>query len=189
MTKEEKKEYDKKNYQKNKEIIKKRSKKYYNANNEAIKKTGKKYRESNRESKNKYLKEWRQKNSEEIKKYRRKKYKQTRKNNPLFKLKENIKRLIRQSFKAKNHTKKTNSSKIIGCSFEQFKIHIEQQFDSWMNWNNYGVYKINSNRTWQIDHIVPLATAKTEEDIIKLNHYMNLRPLCSKENLDKRDKI
>ena len=58
-----------------------------------------------------------------------------------------------------------------------------------MNWDNYGQYKLGEIRTWNIDHIIPLASAKTEEDIIKLNHHTNLRPLCSKENLDKRDKI
>ena len=41
---------------------------------------------------------------------------------------------------------------------------------------------------WDIDHIEPLANATCEEDIIRLNHYTNLRPLCSKVNRDiKRD--
>lgn len=35
-----------------------------------------------------------------------------------------------------------------------------------------------------IDHIIPLSSAKTEEDIIKLSHYSNLQPLCSKVNRD-----
>ena len=35
------------------------------------------------------------------------------------------------------------------------------------------------NHGWDIDHIIPVSTAKTEEDIIKLNHYTNLQPLCS----------
>ena len=72
--------------------------------------------------------------------------------------------------------------KILGCSFEEFKIHIESQWELWMNWDNYGVYKINE-QTWQIDHIIPISSAKTKEDIMKLNHFSNLRPLCSKENI------
>ena len=41
-----------------------------------------------------------------------------------------------------------------------------------------------------IDHIIPISTAKTEEEIIKLNHYSNLQPLCSYTNrVIKRDKV
>lgn len=58
-----------------------------------------------------------------------------------------------------------------------------------MNFENYGKYNPTGPRTWQIDHIIPIDMAKTEDDIIKLNHYTNLRPLCSKENLDKSNKI
>ena len=41
-----------------------------------------------------------------------------------------------------------------------------------------------------MDHIIPISIAETEEDIIRLNHYTNLQPLCSKVNRDiKRDLI
>ena len=68
---------------------------------------------------------------------------------------------------------------ILGCSFEEFKYYIGAKFESWMNWNNYGLYNGELNYGWDIDHIIPVSTAKTEEDIIKLNHYTNLQPLCS----------
>ena len=58
-------------------------------------------------------------------------------------------------------------------------------FEPWMNWGNHGNPKdgvIEPNKTWDIDHIIPLSSAKTEDDIIKLNHYTNLRPLCSYNN-------
>lgn len=48
-----------------------------------------------------------------------------------------------------------------------------------MNWNNHGKYNGEYNFGWDIDHIIPLDSAKTEEDIIKLNYYTNLQPLCS----------
>jgi hypothetical protein len=35
-----------------------------------------------------------------------------------------------------------------------------------------------------IDHIVPVSSGKTKDEIIKLNHYTNLQPLCSKINRD-----
>ena len=40
------------------------------------------------------------------------------------------------------------------------------------------------NNGWDIDHIIPLTSAINEEDLIKLNHYTNLKPLCSKINRD-----
>ena len=54
-----------------------------------------------------------------------------------------------------------------------------------MTENNQGKYTGNYNETWQLDHIEPVSNASTIEDVIKLNHYTNLRPLCSKKNLEK----
>jgi hypothetical protein len=54
-----------------------------------------------------------------------------------------------------------------------------------MNWNNRGNWNGQPkeiNVAWDIDHIIPLSTAKTEEEILKLNHYTNLQPLCSYTN-------
>jgi len=48
-----------------------------------------------------------------------------------------------------------------------------------MNWHNKG--------KWHIDHIIPLKAAKTEFEVIALNHYTNLQPLWAKDNLTKRD--
>lgn len=51
------------------------------------------------------------------------------------------------------------------------------------------------NREWDgeekvhIDHIVPLATAVTEEDVMRLCHYSNLRLILAKDNLKKGAKI
>ncbi|HMZ47140.1 MAG TPA: hypothetical protein PLU36_10075 [Chitinophagaceae bacterium] len=58
-----------------------------------------------------------------------------------------------------------------------------------MNWRNKGLYNGTPNFGWDIDHIIPLSSAVNETDIIKLNHYTNLRPLCSYVNrYVKRDK-
>lgn len=42
---------------------------------------------------------------------------------------------------------------------------------------------------WHLDHIIPLATAETEEEIIRLNHYTNFQPLWAFDNLSKGSKI
>lgn len=38
------------------------------------------------------------------------------------------------------------------------------------------------NKGCNYDHIIPMSCAKTEEDVIRLNHYTNLQPLCSHIN-------
>lgn len=59
-----------------------------------------------------------------------------------------------------------------------------------MNWDNYGKYNGELNHGWDIDHIIPISNAKTEEEVYILNHYSNLEPLCSKINRDiKIDKL
>jgi hypothetical protein len=81
-------------------------------------------------------------------------------------------------------SKKSKSIEILGCSFEEFKLYLESKFEPWMTWENKGLYNGELNYGWDIDHIIPISSATTEEEIIKLNHYTNLQPLCSKVNRD-----
>ena len=34
-----------------------------------------------------------------------------------------------------------------------------------MNWENYGLYNGELNYGWDIDHIIPISSAKTEEEV------------------------
>jgi len=206
--KEKKKEY----YKNNKEKIALRKKEHYNENKEYYKERNKNYKENNKEKIKLIKKEYSDKNTEKMIQYRKnhyhnnkeyykeenKKYreinkeklkdkrriyeKERRKDDFLFKSKKNIKCLIRNSFKIRGYNNQSRIYEILGCSYDEFKIHIESQFEPWMNWNNHGLYNGELNYGWDIDHIIPLSSAKTEEDVIKLNHYTNLQPLCSKVN-------
>jgi len=138
------------------------------------------YREKNKEQKKLYLKEYREKNKDKIREYIHKKYK----TDILFKFKQSVRNLINQSFRLTNNNKNSRTVEILGCSYEFFKDYIEQQFEPWMNWENKGKYNGEFKFGWDIDHIIPQSKAITEQDIIKLNHYTNLRPLCSKINRD-----
>ena len=94
-----------------------------------------------------------------------------------------LKKTILKSFSEIFEGKKSNRSKeILGCSFEEFKIYLESKFENWMSWENKGLYNGEFNYGWDIDHIVPISSAVCVEDLIKLNHYSNLQPLCSKVN-------
>jgi len=102
-----------------------------------------------------------------------------------YKMYHSISVLIRSSFKNVGNNKSRKTQQILGCTFEEFKEHLEKQFEPWMNWDNYGKYNGELNFGWDIDHIeplFPLGITRSEEDIVRLNHYTNLRPLCSKVN-------
>lgn len=92
-----------------------------------------------------------------------------------------VKDLIRKSIEFKGFVKNTKTASILGCSPDEFRAHIEKQFVAGMSWDNF--------RTIDLDHIVPMATAETEEDVYRLNHYSNFSPLFKDDNRDKSDKI
>lgn len=149
-----------------------------------------KYREENKITIREKIKEYNIKNRNSIsKKYNI--YIKNRFNiDSLFKLTFNIRTLIRNSFYHNGYTKKSRTQEILGCSFEEFKLHLESNFESWMTWENRGLYNGDLNYGWDIDHKIPLSSATTEEELIELNHYTNLQPLCSYINRNiKRDKI
>jgi hypothetical protein len=99
----------------------------------------------------------------------------------LFKLQSSIRTRISQTLSG--YSKSKHTEEILGCSFEEFKKHIESLWGEGMTWDNYGTYG------WHIDHIIPVSSALTENEVYTLNHYTNLQPLWWKENLEKSNKI
>lgn len=98
--------------------------------------------------------------------------------------------IVRRGIKRCGYTKKSKTYEILGCTYDEFKLHLESKFEYWMNWDNHGKYNGEKNYGWDLDHIIPLSSVKTEEDIIRLNHYTNIQPLCSYVNrVIKKDKI
>lgn len=69
---------------------------------------------------------------------------------------------------------------ILGCTWSEFRVHIERQFLPGMTWD--------SRDAWHVDHIVPISSATNEAEVIALNHFTNLRPLWAVDNLKKSDK-
>lgn len=112
------------------------------------------------------------------------------KNDIVYKISYNIKLSIRKSLKENGYQKIKRTEEILGLSIKEFKIYLESKFETWMSWDNRGLYNGELNYGWDIDHIIPVSSAKNEDDIIRLNHYTNLQPLCSKLNRDvKRDRL
>jgi hypothetical protein len=148
---------------------------YRNNNRDEISKKRRKYYLDNLELTKKKDKEYRIKNQDKLKQKQKEKYQ----NNFLYKLRVNVRRRINFYLKNKN----LSSFSIIGCSVDFLKDYIEKKFDTGMSWENYG------KSGWHIDHIVPLSSAKNEQEIIKLCHYTNLQPLWWYDNIKKGNKI
>ena len=166
-------------YENNKEKCREYARKYYKENIESNKILKKEYYENNKE----YIKEqhkiYNKENKDKINKRQREYISSRIQNDNMFKLSKNTRTLIVNSFYYNGFTKKSKTQNILGCSFEEFKIYLESKFEDWMNWENRGLYNGELNYGWDIDHIIPISSAKTEDEIIRLNHYKNLQPLCS----------
>lgn len=124
---------------------------------------------------------YRQKNKKSIREkdiiYRRERMK----TDPLYRAKMDARNIIRKALSERGYSKKSKTEEILGCSFVEFKKHIESLFTENMSWKN--------RSEWHIDHIIPLAFAENEKEILLINHYTNLRPLWIKDNQLKSDNI
>lgn len=150
----------------NKERVTQYQKQYYADNKDKIIQRQEKYRQNNldhiRVRQNAYMKK-------------------RKAEDPLFKLSYNLRVLIGQGIKKNGYTKKTKISAILGCSWEQMKSHLEERFTDGMTWDNMG--------EWHLDHIVPVSSAKTEYELLAINHYTNFQPLWAADNMRKGNKL
>jgi 5-methylcytosine-specific restriction endonuclease McrA len=71
---------------------------------------------------------------------------------------------------------------LFGITADGLRSYIRSKFKPEMHWENYGKSYENG---WQIDHIIPLSTAKTVKEMEKLYHYTNLQPLWRHEHSEK----
>lgn len=98
--------------------------------------------------------------------------------NPVYNLMTRVRRRINHMLKGTS--KSMASEQMLGCNWLDFRYHIESQFCDGMSWENMG--------EWQVDHIIPLASAKSIGEVIKLSHYTNLQPLWALDNARKGSK-
>jgi hypothetical protein len=70
--------------------------------------------------------------------------------------------------------------KHVGCTVEEFRIHLEAQFTHGMTWENYGTL-------WEIDHIKPCALfdLTQQEQVAECFNYRNMQPLEKRANRSK----
>ena len=79
-----------------------------------------------------------------------------------------------------------STEQLLGCSIEHARDMIEQEFESWMTWENHG-------NLWDIDHVRPLSNIGNVEDLEQVKVFTNitnLRPLDKLTNQQiKRDRF
>lgn len=145
-------------------------KQYYQENKEKIKTRIANYKKQNKDSINFKLNEKRK--------------------NPIVRLRHNISCLIRCNIKNKKYE---SCMKYLPYTIQELKQHLENKFEPWMNWSNWGGYdsktwndQDSTTWTWQIDHIIPQSvltySSMEEENFKKCWALNNLRPLSAKQN-------
>ena len=171
----------KRHYENYEAIIKEQKKEYRSKNKEHIKETQKKYNLKNKEARNKYYREYSQSvhGKETINKNRR----ERKKSDPIYKLIGNMRTRLGSFLKTRNIKKTNTTFKIIGCTPEFLKEHLEKKFKPGMTWKNHSL------KGWHVDHITPLDLAMYPEDVEELMHYTNLQPMWATDNLKKGNKI
>jgi hypothetical protein len=90
---------------------------------------------------------------------------------------------MRSSFKRYGFKFESDNDVVLGIDWDDLLKYFEDRFYGGMTWENYGY------RGWHIDHIIPVCSAKTYDEMVKLCHYTNLRPMWAKDNLSKGNKI
>ena len=70
---------------------------------------------------------------------------------------------------------------ILGCSIPTFREYISGMLNNGMTMDNYG--------EWELDHIIPLDSAKSIEEVKRLCNFSNYQPLWARDNRSKGNKL
>lgn len=170
-------EYKREYFQKNKKEILEKKRNFRQSNLEKYKEETRKYYEKTKEIQKDRKRIWIETNREKYNSY----WIHRKKTDVLFGLITNMRARVCGYLKARNINKSNNTFNIVGCSPTELKEHLEKQFVDGMSWGN--------RKEWHIDHIIPLSSAKTEEELLKLFHYTNLQPLWATDNIKKGNKL
>ncbi len=109
------------------------------------------------------------------------KERRARATNPVVAIKHRLRARIALALKRKEH-KSASTEALLGCSFVDFKLHLESLFVGGMSWDN--------RSEWHIDHIRPCASFNLldPEQQRRCFHYTNMQPLWKQDNLSKGDR-
>ena len=158
-------------------------KRYFDKNKEKINEYQKLYRLKNSVELSLYNKEWYNKNRALCIKKSVANLKRLRSENPRVRFSDNLRSLIRSSFYRRGLKKPGKIFNLLGFTPKDLYDYLSK----WLNkpCEHCGVILIENPRNFVIEHITPLCSANSEQEIINLNKLKNLRLLCSGCNLKK----
>ncbi len=128
-----------------------------------------------------YARNYRQRNREASNAADRAKRKRWRETRPSFKILDCLRTRLKHALKRQSAHKSDSITKLLGCSIESFKMHLESRFEPGMSWLNH------SPTGWHIDHEVPCALFDlSKPDHVKACfHFSNLQPMWALDNIRK----
>lgn len=105
--------------------------------------------------------------------------KNRRHRDPVFKMRDRLSRYLRRTLTGESACKKGSTLyPIVGLTGRDLINYLHSTFEA-----NYGIAREHINlKDVEIDHIIPLSTAKSIEDVKRLNHYTNLQLLFKEDN-------
>ena len=121
---------------------------------------------------------------DDLKKYHREYFAERSKTDINFLLINNLRTLTKSAIKRGGSETEAKTIELIGCSLEECRKHIEEQFDEKMNWDNW------DRKGWHLDHIRHCSSFNLSEEkqqYVCFN-WRNLRPLWWDKNINKKDK-
>lgn len=142
----------------------------------------KKYNLEHKDGRKKISKKYYEKHKEIILKKNAKRKKNRKKEDCVYKLKEQIRRRIWGAFNSRGYKKNKHTEEILGCTLDYFYNYLLQTYK-----DNYG-YEWDGIEPVHIDHINPICNAKTEEEVYIYNKFNNMQLLKAEHNLEKSSK-
>jgi hypothetical protein len=153
------------------------------ANPEKVKRANKKWKSNHRDKINATQRAYRKEHLPQFNAYFRKYYA----NDPQIRIRTALRARLLQTIKHQRGVKSGRAFELLGCSLEQFKVHLERQFLPRMNWENYGY----GDGKWHIDHIRPVSVFDLTDPGQQRAcfHFTNLQPLWQADNFRKGDQV
>jgi len=137
-----------------------------------------KWRAAHREKEQSRHKQYRSEHKAQMKEYAQK-----RREDPILRLSDQARQTIWQSFHRKGYRKDTKSAALTGLSSADLTDYLLGTYAKTYGCEWDGIIPVH------IDHIVPLSTAESIEDVKRLCYYTNLQLLKAHDNLQKSARL
>ena len=136
------------------------------------------YQLEHREEKLAYLREYHRKNKDRVREQSRAQRKKRLATDPIYKTKRQAQLSIWKAFNGNGYISMDKIKYWVGCSADELTAHLKRTWEEeyHVKWNG---------QPYNVDHIIPLVTARTVEDVRRLNHYTNLRLITPEDNFAK----